>query len=57
MKHLFPRDNEWDIYRTGNDNIMVFIGTVPDAEVDYLIDKWRFYGVECIIHTDRRELD
>ena len=57
MKHLFPRDNEWDIYRTGNDDSMIFVGTIPDTEVDYLIDKWRFYGVECIIHADRRELD
>lgn len=57
MKHLLPRDGEWDIYRTGNDNAMIFIGTVPDAEVDYLIDKWRFYGIEYVIQADRRELD
>ena len=57
MKHLIPRDNEWDIYRTGNDNTMVFIGTVPDAEVDSLIDKWKLYNVEFVLHLDRGVFD
>lgn len=57
MKHLIPRDNEWDIYRTGSDDSMIFIGTVPDSEVDGLIDKWHLYDVNFVLHIDRGALD
>ena len=57
MKHLIPRDNEWEIYRTNNDGVMVFVDTVLDKDVDYLIDKWRSYDIQFTLHVDRGALD
>lgn len=57
MKHLIPRDDEWDIYRTNNDGVMVFVDTVLDKDVDYLIDKWRSYDIQFTLHVDRGVLD